>query len=104
MNKAIRLSGTTFGTLPTKVHDIFLITTTGAATATLPNGQYEGEKIYIQLVADGGDLVVSGDFSAGLVSATFAAAGDSLYLMWVSSSTVPGGWQVLGTSGTPVLA
>jgi hypothetical protein len=94
------LSGTTFGELDISLYEHFSITTTGAATATLPAGRYTGQIISIALVVDGGDLVVSGDFQVALVTATFADAGDILTLRWVDSD----GWSTLSNIGAVVLA
>ena len=93
-----RLSGTTFGNLNIVQNDFFIITTTGAATATLPNG-YEGQRIYILLVVDGGDLVVTGDFETG-TAATFADAKDALELLWISDF----GWQTISNQGIVTFA
>ena len=93
-----RRSGTTFGNLNILQNDFFIITTTGAATATLPNG-YEGQRIYILLVVDGGDLVVTGDFETG-TTATFADAKDALELLWISDF----GWQTISNQGVVTFA
>ena len=47
-----RLSGTALGSLNIVQYTDFIITTTGACTATLPNG-YEGQVVYILLAVDG---------------------------------------------------
>jgi hypothetical protein len=93
-----RLSGTTFGNLNILQNDYFIVTTTGAATATLPNG-YEGQKIYILLVVDGGNLVVSGDFETG-TTATFADAKDAVELLWISDF----GWMTISNQGIVAFA
>jgi len=95
------LSGTTFGSLDVFRYENFVITTTGAATATLPNGAYDGQIVSIVLSVDGGDLVLAGDFQVDLVSATFADAGDALTLRWASGH---GGWTTLANVGGVVLA
>lgn len=77
-----RLTGSVLGSLNITQFDKFIITTTGACTATLPNG-YEGQEVYILLISDGGDLVVSGDFEVA-TSATFSDTRDALKLMWIS--------------------
>lgn len=92
-NTTTSLSGTAFGTLNTDYYDKFIITTTGAATATLPNG-YNGNIVYILLLVDGGDLVVTGDFQTG-TTATFADALDSITLIWVNGT----GWCTVSNQG-----
>jgi hypothetical protein len=87
-----RLSGTTFGTLNTIQKSIFVITTTGAATATLPNGS-EGQRILLFLITDAGDLVVSGSFSLGS-TATFDTVKDAVELIWIINV----GWHVISNS------
>ena len=91
------LTGTTFGSLDLRYKN-FIVTTTGAATATLPNGK-NGDEVYIVLVVDGGDLVVSGDFETG-TGATFADAKDSLSLKWVSGL----GWCTVSNQGSVAFA
>ena len=98
-NDTTRLSGTTFGSLDLR-KKFFVITTTGAATATLPAGLYDGQQVHILLLVDGGDLVVSGDFQASLVSATFADALDALTLVWVSGN----GWVTVSNVGAVAFA
>jgi hypothetical protein len=93
-----RLSGTTFGTLNIIQKSMFIFTTTGAATATLPDG-FEGQIVYLLLAVDGGDLVVSGDFETGSTS-TFADAKDALQLLYTSTF----GWQTISNQGTVVFA
>jgi hypothetical protein len=93
-----RLSGTALGTLNIIQKNTFIITTTGACTATLPNG-YEGQRVYILLAIDGGDLVITGDFEVG-TTATFADARDSLELMFVANF----GWMTIANSGVVVFA
>jgi hypothetical protein len=94
-----RLSGTAFGSLNIIQFDKFVITTTGAATATLPNG-FEGQTVYIVLMVDGGDLVVTSDFNGTSTTATFADAADSLSLMYLSNS----GWVTTSNQGSVVFA
>lgn len=96
--RVTRLTGTALGSLNIIQNDFFIITTTGAATATLPNG-YEGQRIYILLVVDGGDLVITGDFETG-TTATFADAKDALELLWISDF----GWQTISNQGLVVFA
>lgn len=96
-NNVTHLSGTAFGTLDITRPNIS-ITTTGAATATLPSGTL-GQEVFITLIVDGGDLVLTGDFTGANVSATFADAGDSLKLIWTGLE-----WEVLVNVGTVVLA
>lgn len=98
-NDTARLSGTTFGSLDLR-KSFFIITTTGAATATLPSGLYDGQRIHILLLVDGGDLVVTGDFQSSLVTATFADALDAITLTWVSGN----GWVTVANVGAVVLA
>jgi hypothetical protein len=87
-----RLSGTSLGVLNIVQKSLFIITTTGAATATLPDG-YEFQRILLFLQIDGGDLVVSGSFSLG-TSATFDTAKDAVELIWISGI----GWHVISNS------
>lgn len=93
-----RLSGTALGSLNITQYDKFIITTTGACTATLPNGT-EGQEVYILLAVDGGDLVITGDYQVGTTS-TFADALDSLKLIWISGL----GWTTLYNGGVVVFA
>lgn len=93
-----RLSGTALGSLNITQYDKFIITTTGAATCTLPNG-YEGQEVYIIMVGDNGDLVVSADFETGTF-ATFADVKDSLKLIWISSL----GWTTLYNGGIVIFS
>lgn len=93
-----RLSGTALGSLNITQYDKFIITTTGACTATLPNG-YEGQEVYILLAVDGGDLVLTADFETG-TTATFSDVKDSLKLMWVSGL----GYVTLYNGGVVVFA
>lgn len=97
-NNTKALSGTTFGSLDLRYSN-FIITTTGAATATLPEGK-NGQEVYILLSVDGGDLVLSANFQGSLVTATFADALDSLTLKWVSGQ----GWCTVSNQGTVVFA
>lgn len=87
-----RLSGTTFGTLNLIQKSIFIITTTGAATCSIPDG-YEGQRILLFLQTDGGDLVVSSNFVLGS-TATFDAIRDSIELVYL----VGLGWHVISNS------
>jgi hypothetical protein len=98
-NDSVRLTGTTFGTLDLRKKH-FIFTTTGSASATLPQGLYDGHEISLLLLVDAGDLVISGDFQASLVSATFADALDSLTLRWVSGN----GWTTVVNVGAVALA
>lgn len=91
-NNVQHLSGTTFGNLNLSKPYIS-ITTTGAATASLPSG-YDGQEIYIVLAVDGGDLVVSGSFETG-ATATFADAKDSVKFVWISGL----GWAITSNQG-----
>ncbi len=93
-----RLSGTTFGSLNILTKNMFIFTTTGAATATLGDG-YEGQIVYLLLAVDGGDLVVTSDFETG-TTATFADAKDALQLLYTSTF----GWQTISNQGTVVFA
>jgi hypothetical protein len=94
----VRLSGTALGSLNITQYDTFIITTTGLCTATLPNG-YEGQRIYILLAVDGGDLAITGDFEVG-TTATFADARDALELMFVANF----GWMTISNSGVVLFA
>lgn len=93
-----RLSGTALGSLNITQYDKFIITTTGAATCTIPNG-IEGMELYIVMISDGGDLVVTADFETG-TTATFADPKDALKLIWITGL----GWTTLFNSGVVVFA
>lgn len=93
-----RLSGTALGSLNITQNDKFIITTTGACTATLPNG-YEGQEVYILLAVDGGDLTLTADFETG-TNAVFADAKDSLKLIWISGL----GWTTLYNGGIVIFS
>ena len=93
-----RLSGTALGSLNIVQNNMFIISTTGACTATLPNG-FEGQRIYILLAVDGGDLVVSGDFETGS-SATFSDVKDAIELLFVANF----GWMQISNQGVVVYA
>jgi hypothetical protein len=93
-----RLSGTALGSLNIIQKSIFVITTTAAATATLPDG-YESQRVMLVLSVDGGDLVISGTFRLG-TSATFDSAFDSVELVWISGL----GWVVSNNTGAVVFA
>jgi hypothetical protein len=93
-----RLTGTALGSLNITQYDKFIITTTGACTATLPNGT-EGSEVYIILFSDGGDFVLTADFETG-TTATFADAKDALKLIWITGL----GWTTLYNSGVVVFA
>ena len=96
-NNISHISGTTFGTLDIS-KEIISVTTGGAATATIPAGT-TGQELFITLISDGGDLVLSGDFSGALVSATFSDVGDSLKIIWTGIE-----WEILVNVGTVALA
>lgn len=96
--RTARLSGTAFGSLDIVGNDFFIITTTGAATATLPSS-FEGHRIYLLLAVDGGDLVITGDFETGTV-ATFSDIKDALELLYTSTF----GWQTISNQGTVVFS
>jgi hypothetical protein len=86
------LSGTIFGSLDLRYTN-FIITTTGAATATLPAGT-NGQTVYILHAVDGGSLVVTGDYETG-DTATFADALDSVTLKYVGGL----GWCTVSNQG-----
>lgn len=96
--RAQRLNGTTFGNLNIVENDKFIITTTGAATATLPAG-YTGQQVYILIAAAAGSLTLTADFETG-TTATFDAAKDSLTLLY----TPEFGWMTISNQGTVVFA
>jgi len=93
-----RLSGTTLGALNITQYDKFIVTTTGAATASIPAG-YEGQEIYIILITDGGDLVITADYETG-TTATFADAKDAIKLIWITGL----GWTTLYNGGAVAFA
>lgn len=87
-----RLSGTSLGVLNIIQKSIFVITTTGACSATLQDG-YESQRILLYLLLDGGDLTVTGTFALGS-TATFDAVRDAVELIWISGI----GWHVISNS------
>jgi hypothetical protein len=98
MSGVQRLTGTTLGSLNIVQNKLFVIETTGAATATLPDGN-EGDRVYILLAVRAGDLVISGDFETG-TSATMNAAKDALELLWIANL----GWMTVSNQGTVIFA
>lgn len=74
-------SGTTFGALSVE-HTVSRLTTTGAATASLPDG-YEGQFKTILLDVDGGDLVITPTHAVGFTTITLNDAGDTVTLQFV---------------------
>lgn len=69
---------------PTVIHpaiETSVVTTTGAAAATLADGEVDGIKKDIVLAVDGGNLVVTANVIGGN-TLTFADAGDSVSLKW----------------------
>jgi hypothetical protein len=90
------LSGTTFGSLDLRYTN-FIITTTGAATATLPSGT-NGQIVYIILEVDGGDLVITGDFETGN-TATFSDAKDNITFKWSGRL----GWCTISNGGVYIV-
>ena len=67
-------------------------TTTGAATGTLADGDYDGQVKVIQMVADLGDAVLTPDNLWGGTTITFADVGDTVWLVWVREH---GAWFVI---------
>lgn len=71
-----------------------LVTTTGADALTLANG-YEGQKLRIAMIADGGDGTLTPTSLAGGTTITFDDVGDTADLQFLNSS-----WHVLGGTAT----
>lgn len=69
------------------------VTTGGAATGTLANG-VEGQHLWIVLVADGGNLVLTPANGGGYTTITFSDAGDSVHLLYTNSN-----WYIVGQGG-----
>lgn len=92
-----RVSGTgALGNLAAGPNQVVLVTTTGAATATL-GATSVGTVRTIVLVVDGGDLVLTPSVLVGGTTLTFAEAGDSITLVY---TTV--GWVIMSNSGVLV--
>lgn len=94
------VSGTgALGNLAAGPNQVVLVTTTGAASATL-GATSVGTVRTIVLVVDGGDLVINGP--TGVVGAstslTWAEAGDSITLVY---TTV--GWVIVANSGVALV-
>lgn len=88
------VSGTgALGNLATGPNQVVLVTTTGAATATL-GATSIGTVRTIVLVVDGGDLVLTPSVVIGGTALTLADAGDSVTLVY---TTV--GWVITANSG-----
>jgi len=74
--------------------EVSLVTTTGAATATLADGVL-GQKKTVVVVAHGGNLVLTPATFAGGATLTFDAASEYAELIFTST-----GWVSLGTTST----
>ena len=68
-------------------------TTTGAQAGSLADGA-QGQIKIISLVADGGDGTLTPTTRNGYATITFADAGDTVILMWMTQ-----GWTVIGQGG-----
>ena len=68
-------------------------TTTGAQAGSLADGA-QGQIKIISLVADGGDGTLTPTTRNGYATITFADAGDTVILMWMTQ-----GWTVIGLGG-----
>ena len=68
-------------------------TTTGAQAGSLADGA-QGQIKIISLVADGGDGTLTPTTRNGYATITFADAGDTVTLMWMTQ-----GWTVIGQGG-----
>ena len=68
-------------------------TTTGAQAGSLADGA-QGQIKIISLVADGGDGTLTPTTRNGYATITFADAGDTVTLMWMTQ-----GWTVIGLGG-----
>lgn len=66
------------------------LTTTGAATPTLADGQIIGQLKKIQMIVDVGDATLTPSNLNGGTTITFADVGDTAELMWDGT-----GWDVL---------
>lgn len=71
--------------------DAFMVfwTTTGAASATLPDGMHTGHHIHIQMVADGGDGDLSITNGGPWTTAIFSEVGHVLEAVWDGSRWWP---------------
>lgn len=83
--------------------EVHVVATTGAATGTLANGMWNGQKKTIILRADGGDFVLTPASFANGTTITFNDANDTVNLMWVANHTsTTGKWVVLNNNGATI--
>lgn len=81
---------TTAGALSVATYYTSVNTTTGSGHAsTLANGGIKGQLKKVQLIVDGGDLVLTIANMVGGNTITFADAGDVALLQWNGTSWVP---------------
>ena len=71
-----------------------MVTTTGADAVTLANATALGQVKVICLIVDGGTMILTPATGLGYTTITFADAGDSVTLMWLT-----GGWAIIGQGG-----
>ena len=76
-----------------------VLTTTGADAFTLADGVV-GQRKRIILAVDGGDATITPATFLNGTTITFADAGDSIDLEWVTTL----GWATVGSTGAPVVA
>lgn len=77
----------------------YVAKTTGAdaEALTLADGQFEGQRLTIALVTDGGgDGTLTPATCSGFATVVLADAGDNVTLEWVDIST---GWVIVGAAG-----
>jgi len=86
----------TSGALPLDADNITFDSTLGASTSTLADG-YEGQKVMLKMLVDGGDQVLTPANLLDGTTITFDDAGDSCELIFQGSN-----WGVVGTSTATV--
>lgn len=99
---AERKSGTALGALSVN-KDLSIISTTGAATASLADGRFDGQVKTLLMLVDGGDCVVTPARLNGGTTITLNDVGDCVSLVWVNN--VSGGfgkWFVRVNTGATV--
>jgi hypothetical protein len=77
----------------------YVAKTTGGAEAglTLAAGTFDGQKLTISLVSDGGDGTLTPATATGWGTCVFVTEKDTITLQWIDSTI---GWVVIGVAGT----